>query len=446
MPPKCCSRAVPGSVIKSVLTRDEQVTFMKSVQQYSTPWEARVFCPLPGCGAFIAPRTKIDPKHPFTVTCRKCRTKVCSTCKREAHQIGQDCPADWELDVVLKMGESQGWRRCYKCRTLVELTQGCSHITCRCKAQFCYICGAVWDPDIGCPNYCNGDEELDRRRAEEEARVASLEAEKAAQEAAEAANQAELEAERKRTAESSELNELRKKQVAEKERFIIFERKMKWLMWTRHGEAKLDMLDKYGELQAKMQERHSKTGTHLEDRQVAAEMELRATLKQAERSVQIRLRHMEAYCDGLGRGVKEPAVVGGALRVVTERDLRELGQQYNLRDNLERLHQAKINVMREKQAKQMEQLLMRQEEELERLRAKQEEDLDGLEELFGDEEDEFHVLFLERKARLRSRWEVQEEIERRRLMGKKGVSFAKMDALEWADPSKRVDMLESVME
>lgn len=303
----------------------------------------------------------------------------------------------------------------------------------------------MWDPDIGCPNYCNGDEELERRRAEEEAREASLAAEKAAQEAAEAANMAELEASKKRTEDSDELNGLREKQVREKDRFIAFERKMKWLMWTRHGQAKLDLLDKYGDLQAKMQERHAKTGSHLEDRQVAAEMELRATLKQAERSVQIRLRHMEAYCDGLGRGVKGEEV-GGAPRVVTERDLRELGQQYNLRDDLERLQQSRINVMREKQAKQMELLLTRQEEELEKLRAKQEEELDALEEQFGDEEENFHVLFLERKERLRSRWELQGEVARKMLSEQKGVMFAKMDPMEWADRTKRVEVLESVSE
>src|SRR5438270_13769088 len=114
-------------------------------------------------------------------------------------------------------------------------------------------------------------------------------------------------------------------------------------MWTRHGQAKIDVLDRYGDLQSKMKERHLRTATHLEDRQVGAEMELRTSLKQAERSVAIRLRHMEAYCDGLGRSAHGnlPA------RTVTERDLRELGQQYNIRDDLERMHQSKINVMRE---------------------------------------------------------------------------------------------------
>ena len=435
MPPRCCSRPIPRAIIKTILNRDEQSTFMKSVLQFSTPWEARIFCPNPACGEFIPKREKIDPKHPFEVVCRKCRTKACSICKRAAHAFGQDCPADWELDAVLQMGENAGWRRCYKCRNLVELTQGCSHITCRCKAQFCYICGAVWDPTVGCPNYCNGDEELERRRLEEEARIAEEEAEKTAREEREKAEAAEnLEAE-KRTQESLELNALQARQINERDRFNGFERKMKWIMWTRHGQAKLDVLEHYSDLQAKMKERHLRTSTHLEDRQVGAEMELRASLKQAERSVQIRLRHMEAYCDGLGRS----ASGNNPSRVVTERDLRQLGEQYNLRDDLERLHQSKINVMRDKQAKQMEQLLVRQEEELEKLPSKQTEELDALEDSFSKEEEGFMKTFETRRARMRRRWEIVAEISRKKLEIEKGVRYAPMKSVAWPAPEQRHD-------
>jgi hypothetical protein len=218
---------------------------------------------------------------------------------------------------------------------------------------------------------------------------------------------------------------------------------MKWLMWTRHGQLKINVLDRYGDLQSKMVERHAKTAAHLEDRQVAAEMELRTSLKQSERSVQIRLRHMEAYCDGLGRSSSglNPA------RVVTERDLRELGQQYNLRDDLERLHQSRINVMREKQSKQMEQLLARQEEEVEKLVQKQNEELDAQEEMFAAEEDKFMQLFRARRQRLKRRWVLVEELTRRRLEKETGLKFAKLPELDWPDPEAAGDApLEAVIE
>ncbi|KAL3420363.1 IBR domain-containing protein [Phlyctema vagabunda] len=444
MPPRCCSRAIPGVTIQTVLSREEQQAFMKNVIEFNTPWEARIFCPNTACAEFIPWRGKIDPKHPFELVCRKCRTRACSICKQAAHPLGQDCPADWDLDAVLQMGENAGWRRCYKCRNLVELVQGCSHITCRCKAQFCYICGAVWDPTVGCPNYCNGEEELERRRLEEEARAAEEEAEKVIKEEAARVEAIEKREAEKRSEQSEILNALRAQQINERDRFSAFERKMKWVMWTRHGQAKLDLLNQYSELLAKMKERHLKTSTHLEDRQVGAEMELRATLKQSERSVQIRLKHMEAYCDGLGRSATDT----NPARVVTERDLRELEQQYNLRDDLERLHQAKINVMRDKQAKQMENLAARHDEELARLDAKQTEELLALDEALVGEEEAFVRVFGARRARLRSRWSLVAELERRRLEAATGLRFAAVQAVVWHDRDVADDeaMLEVVSE
>lgn len=427
MPPKCCTFALPSTIIITVLLPHEQEAFLKAVNQYATPWEERIFCPKSTCSEFIPKRKRIDPRHPFEVVCPKCNTKVCSTCKRQAHKIGQDCPADFELDAVLEMGEKRGWRRCYKCRNLVELDQGCSHITCRCKAQFCYICGAIWDTQIGCPNFCNGEEELERRRVEEEERQAALAAAKAAQEAAQAASASENLEAKKRSENNEEVKRQRTRQLEERDRFIAYERKIRWRMWTRHGEQKLDLLAHYTDLQQKMKERHNKTYSHLEDRQVSAEMELRATLKQAERSVRIRLKHMEAYCDGLGR----EATGSNPARVVTERDLRELGNQYNIRDDLERTHQSKINVMREKQGKQMEQLLDRQEEEMHKLAIKQAEELESLEDGFVVEEDGFQTMFALRRERLSRRWGIREEVLRKKLERELGGRFGTLDKVEW---------------
>ncbi|KAI0551348.1 hypothetical protein F4679DRAFT_135941 [Xylaria curta] len=427
MPPRCCTQPIPTYVIKSILSREEQTRFLKAVLQFSTPWEARVFCSNPSCGEFIPPRAKVDPKHPFKVVCRKCRTRVCVMCKKDAHPIGQDCPNDWELDAVLKIGERSGWRRCYKCRTLVELTYGCTHMTCRCRAQFCYICGAVWDPVVGCPNFCNGDEELERRRQEEQARIAALEAEEAIKQETAAREEAEeLEAEA-RTRNCREFKALRDEHVREMERFRSFEQKSKWLIWTRHAQQKNLLVEKQSAAVEKMLERHAKTSANLEDRQVAGEMELRYTLEQSEKHVRVRLKHMEAYCDGLGHNSNSDM----PLRVVTERDLRELGQQYNLEKNMKQLHQAKINVLRDRQAKALEQLLERQESEVEKLREKNVKEIEHLESGFGDEEDSLAATFRARQSMLETRWKLEMEIMRKELENERGKRYNLLPRLEW---------------
>ena len=37
--------------------------------------------------------------------------------------------------------QAQQWRRCPGCHAIVELTQGCNHIKCLCKKEFCFKCG-----------------------------------------------------------------------------------------------------------------------------------------------------------------------------------------------------------------------------------------------------------------------------------------------------------------
>ena len=338
--------------------------------------------------------------------------------------MGQDCPQDWESTAVLEMGEKSGWRRCYKCRSLVELTQGCTHMTCRCKAQFCYICGAVWDSGIGCPNFCNGEEEMERRRLEELDRIAAIDAEMAAKQAQEARDAAErIEAER-RTQGSEKFQLLHSKQLNEMEQFHIFERKCKWLMWTRHSEQKLALLEKQQAVIEKIQERHAKTAANLEDRQIAAEMELRTSLEQSEKSVKIRLRHMEAYCAQQGDGEMPE-------RTVTARDLRELDQQYTLEKNMKQVHKAKINVLRDRQAKALEQLLERQEQEMDRATEKHQKEKENMDSGFADEEDILSTAFVERRAQLTRGWKLDIEILRMELEKETGQVYALAEPPEW---------------
>lgn len=35
-------------------------------------------------------------------------------------------------------------KTCGKCGAWIEKTKGCNHITCKCKHEFCYLCGIEW--------------------------------------------------------------------------------------------------------------------------------------------------------------------------------------------------------------------------------------------------------------------------------------------------------------
>ena len=331
------------------------------------------------------------------------------------------------------MGEKSGWRRCYKCRNLVELTQGCTHMTCRCKAQFCYICGAVWDPVVGCPNFCNGEEELERRRLEEEARIAELELKKREQEEADAAEERAQQQAERRARENPEFQALRERQEHEMSRFLAYEARMRKEMRARQSDRKKALLEKYAELIDKMKERHAKTEQHLEDRQIEAEIELRSTLDASERSIRIQLKYMEAYCKKLSQAEEEINEKDSKMpsREVTQKHLDQLSEQYRIRDGMERRHQAQINVLREKQGKKMEQLLDRHEDEMEALLHKKSEEIEDLAVEFANEADAIGHTFAERKARLQKRWLVSSEILRVEQEKKSGMRYAALPLPQW---------------
>ncbi|KAJ4298647.1 hypothetical protein N0V88_003678 [Collariella sp. IMI 366227] len=429
MPPRCCTQPIPSATVKLVLSRERQHLFLKAVAQYSTPWEARIFCPNAACGEFLPPASKVDPKHPTESLCRDCGTRVCVMCKRPAHSLGQDCPEDREADAVLKMGERSGWRRCYKCRTLVELTQGCTHMTCRCKAQFCYICGAVWDPVVGCPNFCNGEEELERRRAEEEAREAEREAEKRAQEKAVAAEAAARREAEKRTAEHREFSALREQQEAEMARFRAYEHRVREAMRIRQSEKKLAVVDRFDDQIEKMRERHAKTEQHLEDRQVMAELDLQKALEELEKKMRLKIRHMEHYCNG-NVGDRSSTM---PERRITQEELDRLRLQHFELSHMEKRHQTRINGLREKQAKSMEELMGRNETEMDTLVDRRAEEIEDLAVEFADEAELLVQTFAERKARLERRWEVAVEILRVELERREGKTFVALPLPRWPD-------------
>lgn len=53
-------------------------------------------------------------------------------------------PEDVALFDVAKRSR---WQRCSQCRQMIELGQGCRHMTCKCGHEFCYTCGKAWWAD-----------------------------------------------------------------------------------------------------------------------------------------------------------------------------------------------------------------------------------------------------------------------------------------------------------
>ncbi|KAI9770198.1 MAG: hypothetical protein M1835_006589 [Candelina submexicana] len=148
MPPKCCTQDhIPLQHVDKLFGDAFKIKWNKKYQEYTT--KNRIYCPSRGCGEWIKPANiHVDTSGGATGgrkygKCGRCRTKVCCLCNGKWH-TGKTCPKDEETKKFIEVAQKEGWQRCYNCSAMVELKEGCNHMTCRCTAEFCIICAKKW--------------------------------------------------------------------------------------------------------------------------------------------------------------------------------------------------------------------------------------------------------------------------------------------------------------
>lgn len=232
---------------------------------------------------------------------------------------------------------------------------------------------------------------------------------------------------RRRSISNPVLKVLRTTQLQEQLRFISFEASQHRLMRMRQLQHKRDALSQYHQQQKDTHIRHAEALTSLEHRHLSAEVDLNRTLQLERQACDTRLKHMQAYCN------PRSTVAGMPNRVVTKSDYRQLEQQYHTRNGMDNLHTSRINVLRERQGKQVERIMAKQETEMENLESSFEHQNEDLDARFRTEERQLQQEFAERKNRLVARWNLAEAIERRKLEINTGEEFGPLPAVKWSD-------------
>ncbi|KAF2765347.1 hypothetical protein EJ03DRAFT_280251 [Teratosphaeria nubilosa] len=143
MPPKCCTEDhIPLKHVEKLFDLKFKMIWNRKYQEYNT--KNRIYCVQPKCGEWIKPshiqRNSSGRKY---AQCPRCKTKVCIICNNKMHK-SSECPKDPEIAKLVEQAKEKGWQRCYECNAMVELKEGCNHMTCRCLAEFCMICGSKW--------------------------------------------------------------------------------------------------------------------------------------------------------------------------------------------------------------------------------------------------------------------------------------------------------------
>lgn len=107
--------------------------------EFGTPSGHRVYCTNSACSTFLGP----TGDTPTNLVCPQCATRVCSSCKNPAHGY-EACTENAAVIELRALALAERWQTCPSCHSIVELSSGCFHITCRCRAEFCYLCAARW--------------------------------------------------------------------------------------------------------------------------------------------------------------------------------------------------------------------------------------------------------------------------------------------------------------
>ncbi|PMB73250.1 putative E3 ubiquitin-protein ligase ARI5 [Beauveria bassiana] len=139
-PPKCCLNQIPFRTVLANIPSDLKTTFDERRSEWEVPIAERVYCHVSECSVMIPPKNINLAKR--VARCSQ-NHSTCTICRRPAHGKNE-CPEDQEMNMTNRLAEEEGWKRCSKCRALVEHREACQHMTCRCGYQFCYVCCRRW--------------------------------------------------------------------------------------------------------------------------------------------------------------------------------------------------------------------------------------------------------------------------------------------------------------
>lgn len=154
---EACSMADARDLIGEAMTRDAAMSSLARIVATGGPRARELgvrICCGPDCGAPIAlPDEAADRAFGMqTISCAACGMFNCAGCNEPAH-MGLSCEdrkrglhgaALASLADKLRANPEHPQRLCPSCGMHVEKTQGCHHITCRCGAHWCFLCGFPW--------------------------------------------------------------------------------------------------------------------------------------------------------------------------------------------------------------------------------------------------------------------------------------------------------------
>ena len=141
-----CKFPLPVFDVIKLINPQHKNQYINSIINYSLMSEGKFqVCLRPGCDYFIP----ISSKNIFQDASCKCGFHICWNCKKESHSpLPCSLVEKWNF-LIQKDVSSDSWfikntKVCPSCKNPIEKNQGCDHMTCKCRYEFCWKCGQPW--------------------------------------------------------------------------------------------------------------------------------------------------------------------------------------------------------------------------------------------------------------------------------------------------------------
>lgn len=172
----------------------------------------------------------------------------------------------------------------------------------------------------------------------------------------------------------------------------------------------------------------------LEARQLEEELKQLKEHEGEKRAIQTRLKHMEAYCQNPSPPTSPTAlsfelrpsdesVISLPERHITQQHYENLAQAYHVRDNMDDLHASKINVLRGKQKRALQNLMLKKAREISQMDKEHQKEINAIDLEYGQKEAEIRQEFEMKRMKLEARWKLQSLIEKTRMERDTGLKY-----------------------
>ncbi|WIA13220.1 hypothetical protein OEZ85_006812 [Tetradesmus obliquus] len=157
--PSCQECLAHEDVLQLLQDQPALQVYEMLVMEHCIDSSLRAYCPYKDCSCLLERPGDEDEAaaggQDLPFECPACQRTFCLSCGITGWHTGMTCAQFQALPpelrsvedaAMLRMAQQQAWKRCPAagCGHVVERTEGCNHMRCRCGVDFCYACGSAY--------------------------------------------------------------------------------------------------------------------------------------------------------------------------------------------------------------------------------------------------------------------------------------------------------------